>query len=123
MTVRGLSFYGSLVTRRVFGVLILHTCKTTAVLHAGKRAAILHTRERAAVSGSYQVAARMMIMIVYVVTAVSFGDLIDMRVKLDELVGDDDESGAGVAAKTREFNAHPFVGNRVDRVREIFIDC
>src|SRR6266550_5824335 len=108
MTASGLLFCGSLLIRRVFGILVLNTCKPAAILHARERTAVLHTRESAAISAPDIVATRMMVMIVYVVTAVSFGDLIDMRVKLDELVGDVDEPGTGVAAKTREFNAHSF---------------
>ena len=121
---------GSVLTGRVFRVLVLYTRKSAAILHTRESAAILrarksttilHSRESAAIPGPDVMATRMVIMIVDIIPAVSFCDLIDVRIKLDELIGNVDQPRAGVAAKARQFDAHAFVGDGVYRVGEVLV--
>ena len=56
-----------------------------------------------------------------VVAAIGFCDLVQVGIKLDELIGDVNQPGAGVAAKTGQLYPHPFVGDRVYCIGEVLI--
>jgi hypothetical protein len=60
-------------------------------------------------------------MIMSSVSAVGLGDLIDVGVEFDELIGHVDQTRAGVASETCQFNPHTFVSDSIYRIREILI--
>src|ERR1700687_1347870 len=73
---------------------------------------ILHAREPAAVSRQ-TVATRGVIVVVRGVAALVLSDLVDVRIKLDELVRDVNQPRAGVASEAGKLNSHAFVSHGV----------
>src|SRR5713226_7487442 len=94
----------------------LHSSLTTRL---GFSVIVLHARERAAVSRRQAVASRVVIVVVRGVAALGLGNLLDVRIKLDELVGDINQPRAGVASEAGKFDSNAFVSHGVDRVSEV----